>query len=54
MTKEDNVHIPKNKAKKLVWKVLSSMPIDVFDDDEGSIWESSSYELNDPRPEGDY
>ena len=48
------MHIPKNKAKKLVWKVSSSMPIDVFDDDEGSIWESSSYELNDPRPEGDY
>ena len=54
MTKEDNVHIPKTKAKKLIWKVLSSMPIDVFDDDEGSIWESSSYELNNPRPEGDY
>ena len=48
------MHIPKTKAKKLIWKVLSSMPIDVFDDDEGSIWESSSYELNDPRPEGDY
>ena len=54
MTKENNVHIPKTKAKKLIWKVLSSMPIDVFDDDVGSIWESSSYELNDPRPEGDY
>ena len=37
MTKENNVHIPKTKAKKLIWKVLSSMPIDVFDDDEGSF-----------------
>ena len=30
------------------------MPIDVFDDDDGSIWEVGSYELRNPRPEGDY
>ena len=48
------MHITKNKAKKLVWKVISSMPIDVFDDDDGSIWEVGSYELRNPRPEGDY
>ena len=30
------------------------MPIDVFDDEEGSIWEVGSYELKNPRPEGDY
>ena len=54
MTKENNVHISKKQAKKLVWKVISSMPIDVFDDDDGSIWEVGSYELRNPRPEGDY
>ena len=30
------------------------MPIDVFDDDDGSIWESSHFELYTPRPEGDF
>ena len=39
------MHIPKTKAKKLIWKVLSSMPIDVFDDDEGSIWEIGAANL---------
>ena len=43
-----------DKAKKLIYKVLSSMPIDVFDDDDGSIWESSNFELYSPRPEGDF
>ena len=42
------------KAKKLIYKVLSSMPIDVFDDDEGTVWESSNFELYTPRPEGDF
>ncbi len=54
MTKEDNVQVSKKKAKTLVWKVISSMPIDVFDDDDGSVWEVGSYELRNPRPEGDY
>ena len=43
-----------DKAKKLIYKVLSSMPIDVFDDDEGTVWESSNFELYTPRPEGDF
>ena len=43
-----------DKAKKLIYKVLSSMPIDVFDDEEGTVWESSNFELYSPRPEGDY
>lgn len=30
------------------------MPIDVFDDDEGTVWESSNFELYTPRPEGDF
>ena len=48
------MHISHEKAKKLIYKVLSSMPIDVFDDDDGSIWESSHFELYTPRPEGDF
>tara|TARA_Y100000592_G_scaffold41655_1_gene66024 strand:+ start:4497 stop:4883 length:387 start_codon:yes stop_codon:yes gene_type:complete len=48
------VHISHEKAKKLIYKVLSSMPIDVFDDDDGSVWESSHFELYTPRPEGDF
>ena len=43
-----------DKAKKLIYKVLSSMPIDVFDDDDGTVWESSNFQLNTPRPEGDF
>jgi hypothetical protein len=46
--------ISHDKAKKLIYKVLSSMPIDVFDDDDGSVWESSNFELYSPRPEGDF
>ena len=30
------------------------MPIDVFDDEEGTVWESSNFELYTPRPEGDF
>ena len=48
------MHISHEKAKKLIYKVLSSMPIDVFDDDDGSVWESSHFELYPPRPEGDF
>ena len=43
-----------DKAKKLIYKVLSSMPIDVFDDDDGTVWESSNFELYTHRPEGDF
>ena len=46
--------ITKEKAKKLIYKVLSSMPIDVFDEDDGTVWETGNYELFNPRPEGDY
>tara|TARA_Y100001963_G_scaffold45201_1_gene63684 strand:+ start:20759 stop:21154 length:396 start_codon:yes stop_codon:yes gene_type:complete len=41
-------------AYKLIKKVVTSMPIDVFDDDTGEVWESCNYELFTPRPEGDY
>ena len=48
------MHISHEKAKKLIYKVLSSMPIDVFDDEEGTVWESTNFELYSPRPEGDF
>ena len=54
MTQENTVHITKENAKKLIYKVLSSMPIDVFDEDDGTVWEEGNYELFSPRPEGDY
>ena len=38
------------KKRKAIGKVF----IDVFDDDDGSVWEVGSYELKNPRPEGDY
>ena len=41
-------------AYKLIKKVVTSMPIDVFDDDTGEVLESCNYELFTPRPEGDY
>lgn len=54
MTQENSVVITKEKAKKLIYKVLSSMPIDVFDEDDGTVWETGNYELFNPRREGDY
>ena len=27
---------------------------DVFDEDDGTVWETGNYELFNPRPEGDY
>ena len=40
-------------ANDLVWKILSGMPVEVFDDDSGDIWYNDSYELVNPRREGD-
>lgn len=37
-----------------VWKVLSSMPIEVYDDTNYSVWENELWELVTPRFEGDY
>ena len=37
-----------------VWKVLSAMPIEVFDDVDYSVWENELWELVVPRFEGDY
>ena len=41
-------------ACKIVWNILQAMPIEVFDEDEGSIWENDTYELVRPRTEGDF
>jgi predicted transcriptional regulator len=41
-------------ACKMVWNILKAMPIEVFDDEEGSIWENDTYELVRPRTEGDF
>ena len=42
------------KAQKLIYKIISSMPIDVLDDEASEIWEQPNYELSEPRSEGDF
>jgi len=41
-------------ACKIVWNILKGMPIEVFDEEEGNVWENDTYELVSPRKEGDY
>ena len=41
-------------ACRIVWNILKGMPIEVFDEEEGSIWENDTYELVRPRTEGDF
>ena len=41
-------------ACRIVWNILKGMPIEVFDEDEGSIWENDLYELVQMRTEGDF
>ena len=43
-----------NDITDLVWKIVGGMPVEVFDDDSGEVWENVMYELVRPRPEGDY
>ena len=28
-----------DEAVSLVWKILGGMPVEVFDEDDGSVWE---------------
>ena len=42
------------QACKIVWNILKGMPIEVFDEEEGSVWENDTYELVLPRTEGDF
>lgn len=41
-------------ANDLVWRILSGMPVEVFDDDSGDVWYNELYELVSPRSEGDF
>ena len=41
-------------ATDLVWKILSGMPVEVFDDDSGEVWANVMFELVRPRLEGDF
>tara|TARA_S200002703_G_scaffold108488_1_gene94274 strand:+ start:789 stop:1142 length:354 start_codon:yes stop_codon:yes gene_type:complete len=38
----------------LVWRILAGMPVEVFDEDEGAVWENEQWELVNPRIEGDF
>ena len=42
------------KATNIVWNILSSMPIEVYDDESGELWENDTWELVEKRVEGDY
>ena len=39
---------------QIVWRVLRGMPIEVFDDENHSVWENCVWELVDTRLEGDF
>lgn len=38
----------------LVWKIVSGMPVEVFDDESGEVWANVMFELVRPRLEGDF
>jgi hypothetical protein len=42
------------KHHELVWKILSGIPVEVFDDENHSVWSSELWELVTPRPSGDF
>jgi len=42
------------KHHDLVWKVLSGIPVEVFDEETHSVWSSDLWELVTPRPSGDF
>lgn len=37
-----------------MWKVLSGIPVEVYDDVDHSVWQNELWELVVPRFEGDY
>lgn len=42
-------------ASTMVWNILKGMPIEVFDDELGEVWENDTFELVNSRSEdGDY
>jgi hypothetical protein len=42
------------KHHDLVWKILSGIPVEVFDDEDYSVWSSDLWELVAPRSAGDF
>jgi len=44
----------RTKYEKMVWKILSGIPIEVFDEDDGTVWENETWELVQSRSQGDF
>ena len=42
------------KYDDMVWKILGGMPIEVFDEDDDTVWENETWELVTVRSKGDY
>jgi hypothetical protein len=42
------------KHHELVWRILSGIPVEVFDDVDHSVWSSELWELVVPRSVGDF
>ena len=42
------------KATSIVWNILSAMPIEVYDDESGDLWENTVWELVNERSDGDF
>jgi hypothetical protein len=38
--KDDWIQMKTKDAVDLVWRILSGMPVEVFDDDDGSVWDN--------------
>jgi hypothetical protein len=43
-----------NELEELVWRVLSGIPIEIFDEDTHEVWQGAVWELVVARKEGDY
>jgi len=43
-----------DEAAELVFRIIGGMPVEVFDEDDGSVWENEQWELVSPRREGDF
>jgi hypothetical protein len=39
---------------ELVWRIVSGIPVEVFDEENHSVWSSELWELVSPRTSGDY
>lgn len=39
---------------QIVWKVLSAMPIEVYDESSHTVWDNELWELVSPRDSGEY